>query len=88
MLITTLAVSFLGCCRLEVRCGWVGVVSGLQAIAMSGLQAIAMSGLQAIAIDIACSPDTTPAQPHLTSNLQQPKNETTNVVINIIVASS
>ena len=23
---------------------------------------------------IACSPDTTPAYPHLTSNLQQPKN--------------
>jgi len=35
----------------------------------------------------ACSPDTTPAYPHLTSNLQQTKNETTNVVINIIVAS-
>ena len=34
------------------------------------------------------SPDTTPAYPHLTSNLQQTKNETTNVVINIIVASS
>ena len=29
MLITTLVVSFLVCCRLEVRCGWVGVVSGL-----------------------------------------------------------
>jgi len=37
---------------------------------------------------IAWSPDTTPASPHLTSNLQQPKNETTNVVINIIVVSS
>jgi len=36
---------------------------------------------------LACSPDTTPAYPHLTSNLQQTKNETTNVVINIIVAS-
>ena len=35
-----------------------------------------------------CSPDTTPAKPHLTSNLQKTKNETTNVVINIIVASS
>ena len=33
MFITTLVVSFLGCCRLEVRCGWAGVVSGLQAIA-------------------------------------------------------
>ena len=43
-----------------------------------------MSGLQAIA----CSPDTTPAYPHLTLNIQQTKNETTNVVINIIVASS
>jgi len=34
------------------------------------------------------SPDTTPAYPHLTSNLQQLKNETTIVVINIIVVSS
>jgi len=31
MLITTLVVSFLICCMLEVRCGFVGVVSGLQA---------------------------------------------------------
>jgi len=30
MLITTLVVSFLVCCMLEVRCGWSGVVSGLQ----------------------------------------------------------
>jgi len=30
MLITTLVVSFLVCCRLEVRCGYAGVVSGLQ----------------------------------------------------------
>jgi len=30
MLITTLFVSFLVCCMLEVRCGWAGVVSGLQ----------------------------------------------------------
>ena len=29
----------------------------------------------------ACSPDTTPAEPHLNSNTQQTKNETTNVVI-------
>ena len=35
-----------------------------------------------------CSPDTTPTYPHLTSNLQQTKNERTNVVINIIVVSS
>ena len=31
MVIATLVVSFLVCCRLEVRCGYVGVVSGLQA---------------------------------------------------------
>jgi len=31
MLITTLVVSFLACYMLEVRCGWAGVVSGLQA---------------------------------------------------------
>ena len=29
-LITILNVSFLVCCMLEVRCGWAGVVSGLQ----------------------------------------------------------
>ena len=35
MLITTLVVSFLVCCRLEVRCGYAGVVSGLQASALA-----------------------------------------------------
>ena len=30
MLITTLVVSFLVCCRLDVRCGYAGVVSGLE----------------------------------------------------------
>jgi len=70
MLITTLVVSFLVSCMLEVRCGYAGVVSGLLSRAL------------------ACSPDTTPAYAHLTSNIQQTKNETTNVVINIIVASS
>jgi len=30
MFITTLVVSFLVCCMLEVRCGYAGVVSGLQ----------------------------------------------------------
>jgi hypothetical protein len=53
MSITTLVVSFLVCCMLEVRCSWAGVVSGMQAEAL------------------ACSPDTTPAQPHLASNIQQ-----------------
>jgi len=72
MLSTTLVVSSLVCCVSEIRCGQAGVVSGLQAKARA----------------IACSPDTTPAYPHLTSNLQQTKNETTNVVINIIVARS
>ena len=43
-----------------------------------------IAGMQAIA----CIPDTTPAYPHLTSNVQQTKNETTNVAINIIVVSS
>jgi len=47
-----------------------------------------MSGLQAKARALACSPDTTPTCLRLTSNLQQTKNETTNVVINIIVVSS
>ena len=37
---------------------------------------------------LACSPDTTPAYPHLICNQQQTKNKTTNVVIHIIVVSS
>ena len=37
MLITMLVVSFLGCCRLEVRCGLSGVVSGLQVIAQRAI---------------------------------------------------
>ena len=32
MLVTTLVVSFLVCCRLEVRCGYAGVVSGLKVV--------------------------------------------------------
>jgi len=73
MLIATFVVSFLVCCMLEVSCGYAGVVSGLQAKASCAL---------------ARNPDTTPAYPHLTSNLQQTKNETNNVVINIIIVSS
>jgi len=38
MLITTLVVSFLVCCRLEVRRGYAGIVSGLQAKARTLLQ--------------------------------------------------
>ena len=44
--------------------------------------------LGVVRLAIVCSPDTTPAYPHLTSNIQQPKKETTNVVINIIVVRS
>ena len=71
MLNTALVVSFLVCCRLEVRCGYARVVSGLQVTARA----------------LVCRPDTTPAKPHLTSNPQQTKNERTNLVINIIVTS-
>jgi len=35
MFITTLVVSFLVCCMLEVRCGLPSVVSGLQAISQT-----------------------------------------------------
>jgi len=51
--ITTLVVLFLVRCVLEFRCGWVGVVSMLQAV-----QAEAS----------ACNTDTTPTQPHRNSN--------------------
>ena len=46
MFSTTMVVSFLGCCRLDVRCRQAGVVSGLQVIARL--------------CAIPCSPDTTP----------------------------
>jgi len=63
--ITTLVVMFLVRCVLEIRCGWVGVVSVLQAEAVAS----------------ACNTDTTPTQPHRISNIQRTKNITTNVVI-------
>ena len=72
ILITKLVISFLVCCRLEVRCRHAGQMSGLQTIART----------------IACSPDTYPACLHLTSNQQQPKNQTAHVVISTIVVSS
>ena len=60
MLITTLVVSFLVCCMLDVRCGLAGVVSGLQVVVLypgvvSGLQVVVLypgvvSGLQAIVL--------------------------------------
>ena len=41
-----------------------------------------MAGLLAKAFRaLASSPDTTPAYPHLTSNLKQTENDTTNVLI-------
>jgi len=38
MLITTLVLSFLGWCMLEVRCGWAGVVSGSRPATQTLLQ--------------------------------------------------
>jgi hypothetical protein len=65
LLITTLVVMFLVRCVLEIRCGWVGMVSVLQAEATAS----------------ACNTDTIPTQPHRISSTQQTKNITTNVVI-------
>jgi len=39
-------------------------------------------------LEVTCIPDTTPAWLYLTSNIQQTKNETTDMVMNIIIASS
>jgi len=44
--------------------------------------------LKVIAIALACRPGTYPVCLHLTSNQQQPKNETAHVVISTIVVSS
>jgi len=45
-------------------------------------------GLESRCVGRVCGADVARYHPHLTSNLQQTKNETTNVVINIMVASS
>ena len=66
--ITTLVVLFLVRCVLEFRCGWVGVVSVLQAEAQTSCAS-------------ACNTDTTPNQPHRNSNTHRTKNNTNNVVI-------
>ena len=63
--ITTLVVLFLVRCVLEFRCGWVGVVSVLQAGSCAS----------------ACNTDTTPTHPHRNSNTHRTKNNMTNVVI-------
>jgi len=78
--ITTLVVLFLVRCVLEIRCGWVGVVSVLQAEASAQpATRIPLQPNQAEAS--ACNTDTTPTQPHRNSNTQRNKNNTTNVVI-------
>ena len=66
--ITTLIVLFLVRCVLEIRCGWVGVVSVLQ------VEASACTAST-------CNTDTTPTQPHRNSNTHRTKNNATNVVI-------
>ena len=65
--ITTLVVLFLVRCVLEFRCGWVGVVSVLQA--------------EQTRCASACNTDTTPTQPYRISNTHRTKNNTTNMVI-------
>jgi len=66
--ITTSVVLFSARCVLEIWCGWVWVVSVLQASA---------SLWQASA----CNTDTTQTQPHQISNTQRTENKTTDVVI-------
>ena len=80
--ITTLVVLFLVRCVLEFRCGWVGVVSVLQAEASCvGVSVwLGWSGIR-VAGWTACNTDSTPTQPHRNSNTHRTKNNTTNVVI-------
>ena len=63
--ITTSVVVFSVRCVLEIWCGWVWVVSVLQAEACAS----------------ACNTDTTQTQPHQISNTQRTENTTTDVVI-------
>jgi len=60
---------FLVRCVLEIRCGWVGVVSVLQAEA------------QLVVLVLQPTTDTTQNQPHQISNTHRTKNKTTNEVI-------
>ena len=64
--ITTSVVLFSVCCVLEIWCGWVWVVSVLQAEA---------------GWSIASACNTTQTQPHQISNSQQTENKTTDVII-------
>jgi len=70
--ITILVVLFLVRCVLEFPCGWVGVVSVLQAEAVL---------LPATRIPIQPNHTETPTQPHQNSNTHRTKNNTTNVAI-------
>jgi len=78
--ITTLVVLFLVRCVLEFRCGWVGVVSVLQAEAQLFLFYFTSYVLNMFRTS-ACNTDTTPTQPHRNSNTHRTKNNTTNVGI-------
>jgi len=78
--ITTLVVLFLVRCVLEFRCGWVGMVSLLQAEAWLGCSGIRVAGRSTTCAS-ACNMDTTTNQPHRNSNTHQTKNNMTNVVI-------
>jgi len=92
--ITTLVILFLVRCVLEARCGWVGVVSVLQAEAQlcfslqHGYHSNpATPKLQHTSNQEqydecgACNTDTTRTQPHWNSNTHRTKKNTTNVVI-------
>ena len=91
--ITTLVVFFFVRCVLECRCGWVGVVSVLQAEAQLHLllyftsymlnmfrTLIYPSSVVSVLQAEACNTDTTPNQPHRNSDTHRTKNNTTNVV--------
>jgi len=84
--ITTLVVLFLVRCVLEIRCGWVGVVSVLKASACNTDTTPTQphrnyNTLRTKNNASACNTDTTPTQPHRNSKTHWTKNNTTNVVI-------
>jgi len=79
--ITTLVVLFLVRYVLEFRCGWVGVVSVLQAEAQLSLGCNVAGRSFSLQQAPACHTDTSPTQPHRNSNTHRTKNNTTNVVI-------
>jgi len=79
--ITTLVVLFLVRCVLEIWCGWVGVVSVLQASAYNTDTTATQPHHSCSWFVVCCIFGATQTQPNQITNTQQTKNKTTDVLI-------